>query len=213
MPGQRPASLRRIGFLEATIATARVEPFCEGMRELGYFEVQNLVIEYRGFQGNRGRLPALAAELVGLQVEVIVASNVVAALAASQATSGIPIVVAGGNSVAAGLVSNVSHPEGNVTGVTTNSVEAAGKWIELLKETTRTISRLAAVADPGAPAAQTFLPVVERAAHTLQLQLTRHDLRDLDKVSTFYDRADSLPGQAALLFAKGFPPLFDQRDS
>src|SRR5215212_3738665 len=134
-PGQRPARLRRIGYLESGTAEApenrtastMFESFREGMRELGYIEGQNLLIEYRSAEGNAERLPSLAADLVSLPVEVIVTSQPAAALAANQGTSPIPIVASGGNLIAASGTS-IARPGGPITGVTTNSVEAVGKW-------------------------------------------------------------------------------------
>jgi putative ABC transport system substrate-binding protein len=153
------------------------------MRGLGYVEGQTLVIEYRDADVRAERLPALAAELVGVPVEVLVVANAPSALAASQATSTIPIVAVGGNIVAAGLVRNVAHPEGNLTGVTTNSLEVIGKWIELLKQTVPTIAHLGVMADLSNPASQTFLQAVQRAVEALRLQYTPFDVRDLDHLS------------------------------
>jgi putative ABC transport system substrate-binding protein len=183
LPGQRPARPRRIGFLESGSNPLALEAFREGLRDLGYVEGQNFLIEFRDAELHPERLPALAAELVGLPVEILVVSNSIAAGPASQATTTIPIVVAGGNVVSAGLVTNMARPEGNITGVTTNSAEAIGKWIELLKETVPTISRLGAMLDLTNPAAQTYLQRVQGAAQSLQLQITPYDLRDLDHLS------------------------------
>lgn len=183
LPGQRTTNLRRVGFLDIEAGTSRIGPFREGMRELGYVEGQNLVIEYRGSQGSAERLPALATELVNSQVEVIVTSNPSATFAAAQATSVIPIVVAGGNIVATGLVTNIAHPEGNVTGVTTGGAAAVAKWIELLKGAVPTLSRLAVVGDPRTPNVRAYQQAVGRAAQVLELQFTWYDLGDLDNLS------------------------------
>lgn len=180
IPGQQRPAVHHIGFMDVVAGTPKIEPFREGMRALGYVEGQNVVIEYREADVNPERLLELASELVALGVELIVASNPVAAYAASQITTVIPIVVAGGDFVASGLVTNIAHPEGNVTGVSTNSVEVVGKWVELLKETVPGLTHLAAVVDLSGPPAQAFLPVLQRAAQDLQLQLNRYDLRDLD---------------------------------
>lgn len=200
VPGQRPAGPRRIGFLENGVSVPRIHAFREGLRDLGYVEGQNILIEYRDAEGNLERLPVLAAELVGVPVEIIVASDNIAALAASQATSAIPIVAAGGNVVAAKLVTNIARPEGNITGVTTNSVEAIGKWIELLKETVPTISRLAVILDPTGPSAPAFMEQVQRAAQALQLRPVPYDLRDLDHLPAVPSaaRADGADGLVAV---------------
>ena len=151
VPGQRPTRLRRIGFLESGTGTPTIETLREALRELGYVEGHNLLIEYRTAEGHLELLPALVAELVELRVEIIVARENSAFLAASRVTSTIPIVASGGNVVLAGVVTNIARPEGNVTGVTSNSSGAAGKWIELLRESVPTISRLAAVVDLSSP--------------------------------------------------------------
>jgi putative tryptophan/tyrosine transport system substrate-binding protein len=196
LPGQRPAAVRRIGYLESGINANAFEPIREGLGDLGYVEGQNIVIEYRSAEGRLERLPALAAELVDLRVELIVARDTAPALAASRATSAIPIVAAGGNVVAAGLVTNIARPEGNITGVTTNSVETVGKWVELLKETVPTISRLAVMLDLSGSSSQAFLQQVEHAARTLQVQVTTYDLRDLDQLSAVLSmvKADGAEG-------------------
>jgi putative ABC transport system substrate-binding protein len=195
LPGQQPA-LRRIGFLDVVAGTPKIEPFREGMRGLGYIEGQNLLIECREADVNPARLTELTSELLDLRVELIVASNPVAALSASQMTSTTPIFVAGGDFVASGLVTNVSHPEGNITGVSTNSVEVVGKRVEPLKETVPAMSHLAAVVDLSGPPAQAFLPVLQHAALDLRLQLTWYDLRELDQLSSLLGsvRADGANG-------------------
>ncbi|HZO27101.1 MAG TPA: ABC transporter substrate-binding protein [Chloroflexota bacterium] len=211
LPGQRQASLRRIGYLTAGLGAPTVEAFREGMRDLRYVEGENLLIEYRDAQGYQERLPALAAELVSMPVEVIIAYNVFAIVAASRATSVIPIVATGANVVGAGLVTNIARPEGNITGVALNGVETVGKWIELLKQTVPTISRLAVVLDRSGPAAEANLQQVQRATQSLQLQHTSYDLRDLDQLSAVLstaraDGADSLMIVSGGVLAGGADP-------
>jgi putative tryptophan/tyrosine transport system substrate-binding protein len=180
--GRQRSPLSRIGFLDVLTGMPKIEPFREGMRALGYVDGQNIVIEYRDTDVNAERIRALAAELVGLPVEIIVVSNTVAALAASQLTSIIPIVVAGGDFVAAGLVTNIAHPGGNVTGVSSNSVEVVGKWVELLKETIPGLTHVAVLMDLSNPAALASVPMIQRAAQDLQLPLISYDLRNLDQL-------------------------------
>ncbi len=196
LSGQRSAGARRIGFLASGGNRLVFEAFRDGLRELGYVEGQNLLIELRDAELNTERLPVLAAELVGVPVEVIVAQTGFSVAAASHATSSIPIVAAGGNVVASGLVTNVARPAGNITGVTTNNIETIGKWIELLKETVPSISHVAAILDPSGPAAQGFVQQLQRAADTLQIQFAAYDLPDLDQLPVVLSRikADGADG-------------------
>jgi putative ABC transport system substrate-binding protein len=205
-PGQQLAAPRRIGFLESGGNsggnTSTLTPFRDGLRGLGYVEGENIQIEYRDADVMPDRIPTLVAELVGMPVEIIVVANAPTAAVASRATSTIPIVAAGGNVVAAGLVSNVARPEGNMTGVTTNSVEAIGKWIELLKQTVPTISHLAVLADLSSPAGQPFLTAVERAARSLQLQQASYDVRDLALLAEVLATAQT-DGADGVVFVSG----------
>jgi putative tryptophan/tyrosine transport system substrate-binding protein len=140
------------------------------------------LIELRSAQADLERLPGLAAELVTMPVEIIVVSNDASAVAAAGATRTIPIVTAGGNPVGR-VVTNIAHPEGNVTGVSQSTAGPAGivKRIELLKETVPTISRLAGVSDEsGTPALR---DAAGPAAQALQVAFRLYDLRDLDQLS------------------------------
>jgi putative ABC transport system substrate-binding protein len=135
---QLPAKVPRIGYLVNSLAANRhvVEAFLQGLRDLGYVEGRNLVIEYRDAEGKLERHPALAAELVGLKVDVIVAGATLAALAAKQATQTIPIVFTlSVDPVADGLVTSLARPGGNVTGMSVLSPELVGKRLELLTQT------------------------------------------------------------------------------
>lgn len=180
VPVQRLASPRRVGFLQSGATPDAFEPFRDGLRDLGYVEGQDTLIERRDAEGNLERLPTLVAELIGAPTEVIVVADGPSAVAATRATTTTPIVASGGNIVAVGLVTNVARPEGNITGVASNSLETVGKRLELLKETVSSISRLAVLVDVSGPSAQVFLPVVQRAAQTLQLHFTRYELGNLD---------------------------------
>ncbi len=149
---QQAAKVPRIGFLAGNLAaTPRLrEAFGQGLRDLGYVEGRNVVIEYRDAEGKFERLPALAAELVALKVDVIVAPNTVAALAAEQATKTIPIVFAtAGDPVGSGLVTSLARPGGNVTGLSILAPELVGKGLELLKQAVPGVSRVAVLWQPG----------------------------------------------------------------
>ena len=144
LPAARTA---RIGYLAANLAANphRLEAFRQGLRDLGYVEGGNLVIEYRDAEGKFERLPALAAELVALKVDVIVtAEGTPAALAAKQASRTLPIVFAtAGDPVASGLVTSLARPGGNVTGLSILGPELFGKWLELLTQALPGVKRVA----------------------------------------------------------------------
>src|SRR5262249_55716747 len=141
---QQSAQTERIGFLEVGSLPSRFEAFRQGLRDLGYVEGQNIIVEWRSAEGVLDRLPGLAAELVRHRVTVIVAAATPAALAARNATKAIPIVMAAvGDPVASGLVQSLAHPGGNVTGTANFSPEVVGKQIQLLKEAFPEVSRAA----------------------------------------------------------------------
>jgi putative ABC transport system substrate-binding protein len=134
---QQAANVPRIGYLHPNVAASPhlLEAFRQGLRDLRYVEDRNVVIEYRDAEGKFDRLPALAAELVALKVDVIVASGTLGALAAKHATSDIPIVVPTvGDPVTDGLVASLARPGGNVTGLSNLTPELVGKCLEVLKQ-------------------------------------------------------------------------------
>ena len=150
---RQAAKIARIGYLATNPATSQHlrEAFLQGMGDLGYVEGRNLVIEYRDAEGKVERLPALAAELVALKVDVIVASGTLAALAAKQATRTLPIVFSpAGDPVGSGLVTSLARPGGNVTGLSAFAPELVGKRLELLKQAVPGVSRVAVLWQPGA---------------------------------------------------------------
>jgi putative ABC transport system substrate-binding protein len=163
---QQAAKVARIGFLATNLAANSHLPdaFRQGLRDLGYVEGRNVLIEYRDAEGKLDRLPALAAELVALKVDVIVAPNTPAALAAQQATRTLPIVFIGvGEPVRSGLVTTLARPGGNVTGLSVISPELVGKWLELLKQAVPGVSRVAALRQPGAMDDRTEKDMLEGA--------------------------------------------------
>jgi putative ABC transport system substrate-binding protein len=143
------------------------------LRELGSVEGQNIVVEYRYADSKFDRLPGLAAELVRLKVEVIVATPTPAAVAASKATTTVPIVMTSvGDPVGLGLVSTLAHPGGNVTGLSYSvGNEIIGKGLELLKEAIPEVQRVAVLSNPANPSRDPALPVVMSASRSLGLQL------------------------------------------
>src|SRR5712692_1525732 len=172
---QAPAKVPRIGFLSARPPTDNpyfIESFRQGLRELGYVEGQNIAIEYRFAEGRPERLPALAAELVRLKVDVIVAGGPPAPAAAKQATGTIPIVFAvAADPVAVGLVASLARPGGNITGLASISGEIVGKQLELFKEVAPKVSRVAVLQNPSNDTHPHTLRQAEGAARALGVQL------------------------------------------
>jgi ABC-type uncharacterized transport system substrate-binding protein len=172
----------RIGYLSAggrSSGTGRLETFRQGLRELGYVEGKNIIIEYRNAEGKLDRLPALAAELVRLKVDVIVTGGPPSARAAKEATVTIPIVMTGvGDPVGSGFVASLVRPGGNITGLSTFAPELSGKRLELLKETVPKLSRVAVFGMSTSPDNAQSLREVELAAGALKVQLQYLDIRD-----------------------------------
>ena len=168
---QQPGKAYRIGVL-ATTHWPPFDSFRAGLRELGYIEGQNMAIEYRWAEQRTTLFPNLAADLVRLQVDVIVTWGTPAAQAAKTATSTIPIVMASiGDAVGTGLVTSLAHPGGNITGQSALNPELEGKRLELLKEAVPTASRLAALWHPANPIAALLLKETQVAAQQLGLQV------------------------------------------
>src|SRR5712692_5575876 len=163
---QQAAKIARIGFLAANLAPNPHlrEAFRQGLRDLGYVEGRNLVIEYRSAEGRFERLPALAAELVALKVDVILAGGTLVALAAKQATGTLPIVFANvGDAVTSGLVTSLARPGGNVTGLSILAPELVGKGLEQLTQAVPGVSRVAVLWQPGAVGERTDKDLLKRA--------------------------------------------------
>ena len=148
---QQVAKISRIGYLATNRTPHFQEAFRQGLRDLGYVEGRNLVIEDRNAEGKAERLPALAAELVALKVDVIVAASTPAALAAKQATRTLPIVfTAVADAVTSRLVTSLAQPSGNVTGLSVLAPELVGKCLELLTQAVPRVNRVAVLWQPGA---------------------------------------------------------------
>jgi len=174
---QQAAKVPRIGYLRVNLASTPHlhEAFLEGLRDLGYVEGRNVVIEYRDGEGKPERFPALAAELVALKVDVIVVPGTLGALAAQQATRTLPIVFVGSaDPVTSGLVTSLARPGGNVTGLSNLAQELVGKCLELLKQAVPGVSRVAVLWHPGGVPERTekdMLKEAEVAARALGVRL------------------------------------------
>jgi putative ABC transport system substrate-binding protein len=179
---QSGSRIPRLGFLGVTVASSwasRLEALRSGLRRLGYEQDKNIVIEDVWAEENYERLPALATDLVRRKVDIILTYGTPGTLAAKQATTDIPIVfVYAGDAVGAGLVTNLSRPEANVTGNTYFLPELMAKRLELLKDTVPRIERVAVLVKPDNPLFRATLPVVHDAAKALKIELQQFDARD-----------------------------------
>src|SRR5215813_7877782 len=174
----QPAKISRIAYLSgSSIISSNTEAFKQGLRDLGYIEGKNVVIEWRFADGNRDRLRALAAELVRLKVDVIVASGGGDTRAAKEVTNTIPIVMAQTDDpVASGFVASLARPGGNITGLSTLSPEVSGKRLELLKEVVRKLSRVAVFGTSSSPGNAPVLSETKLAAGSLGLNIQYVDV-------------------------------------
>ena len=203
----RPVRVGLLSPVGPTEYAAAADAFRQGLRERGYVEGKNLTIEYRWAAGKPERLPAFAAELVRLGVDVIVAHTLTAVLAAKGATTTIPIVmVATFDPIRAGLVPSLARPGGNVTGLAYPEAldELSGKWIELLTELVPKLSRLAVLTNADNPSHGKRLKDVEAASRRLRVDISSVEMRqlDLDKALT---SVGQLKANALILLAD---PLF-----
>jgi len=211
---QQAAKIARIGWLSTSPPMGLGEAFRQGLRDLGYVEGRNVVIEYRFAEGKLERLPALAAELVALKVDVIVAAaGTPPALAAKQATRTVPIVfIAVGDPVTSGLVTSLARPGGNVTGLSGLSPELVGKRLELLTQAVPGVSRVAVLWQPGELGERTekdMMKGVEVAARALGVRLQVVEVRRPDD----FDRAfsDMTRARAGALTLLGSNMFFNER--
>ena len=180
---QPAGKVPRVGFLLGFSPgpSREVDAFQRGLRELGYIEGQNIAIDYRYARGQVERLPELAAELVRLNPDVIVAPYTPPALAAKRATSMIPIVFAGvADAVGAGLITNLGRPGGNITGLTSTGAELGGKRLELLKQVISKASRVAVLYNPADQSNVLVLKQLQESAPNLGLTLQPFAVREPD---------------------------------
>jgi putative ABC transport system substrate-binding protein len=213
LAAQQPQRVPRVGYLFSfTSAEARHlwEACRQGLRELGYVEGQNIVLEPRWADGRHERLPELAADLVRLKVDVIVSSATPASRAAKAATSSIPIViVAVGEPVKMGLVAGLARPGGNVTGLSLLTTELSGKRLELLAQVVRNMHRVAILMNPDNPVTAVFLEETRVASQKLGVQLQPLEARNPREIEQVFDAA---PGErAAGLIVFDDPVLWSHR--
>jgi putative ABC transport system substrate-binding protein len=199
---QQPGRLPMIGFLGASSASQsgegqRLVAFLERLHELGWFEGRTLAIEYRWAEGRNEHLIEIATEFVRLKVDVIVTYSTPAVIAVKQATSVIPIIFAGAaDPVGTGLVASLARPGGNITGVSLQTTDIAGKRLELLRELVPGLRRVAVMANVGNPNSVIETSEVQAAGHTLGIEMAALEIRREEDISPAFDaiktRADAL---------------------
>jgi ABC-type uncharacterized transport system substrate-binding protein len=210
---QQPTKIPRIGFLNATSPSAiaaRLETFRQGLRELGYVEWKNIVIEHRSAEGKTDRLPELAVELVRLKVDTIFTTGPQSTRAAKEATSTIPIVMGFDNDpVGNGFVASLARPGGNITGLSTLAPEISGKQLELLKEIVPRLSRVAVFGTSTQPGNAQALKETELAAGMLGVKLQFVDILGPKDIEIAFGTAGKGRADAGLVLNS--PILFSQR--
>jgi ABC-type uncharacterized transport system substrate-binding protein len=208
---QQAGKLPTIGFLGATTPATWslfVAAFVQRLRELGWIEGRTVVIEYRWAEGRGERFAEIAAEFARLKVDVIVTAGG-AVLAAKQATSLIPIVFAvAADPVGGGLVASLVQPGGNVTGLSTQTAETAGKRLELLREIVPGLRQLAIMANAGYPAAVLEMAEVQAAARTLGLEVTTLEIRRAENIAPAFE---ALKGRVEALYVCADPLVTTNR--
>lgn len=178
---QQPRKVPRIGYLGSSNASIWKETFRQALRELGYIEGENIQVEFRYIEGQQDKVPNFIAELLELQVDILVVSTLSSLRAAKQATKTIPIVMGTTNDpVATGIVDSLARPGGNITGVTRLTRELSGKRLELLKEAVPKLARVGVLWDAKGPGPTIAFKEYEAAAHLLKLKLHSLELRGLN---------------------------------
>ncbi len=224
--GQQPGKVYRIGYLEVASpapsdttpqhcpvkGTRNWQAWVEGLREHGYIPGQNLVIECRWTQGREERAPALAAELVSLKVDLLVAGGTVQVRAAKQATRTIPIVMVGVTEPERrGLVASLAHPGGNVTGLTDTLIEMEGKRLQLLKEAIPKVSRVAVLEHLVATPEPLFQGEREGAARALEVTLQSYGVRDPEEFAGAFTAMTKARAEALFVVPSPFWLVHVQR--
>jgi putative tryptophan/tyrosine transport system substrate-binding protein len=209
---QQAEKIYRIGIVEPIPAAqnvANLEALRKGLRDLGYVEGRNLVIEYRSADGRAERFPELVSELIGLKVDLILTRGTPAARAAKNATETIPVVMATMGDPSA-IVASYAHPGGNITGVTTFSTELSAKRVEILKELVPSLSRVALLHNMGNPAVPPEWEETKRAALSLGLQAELLDVRREDDLGRAFELAVRQHVDGLVIGADGLIQLHQQ---
>jgi putative ABC transport system substrate-binding protein len=209
---QQPGKLPTIGFLGAGTASAMSQwtaAFVQRLRELGWVEDRTIAIHYRWAEGRTERLAEIAAEFVRLKVDVIVTNSAAPVVAAQQATSVIPIVIASAaDPVGTGLVASLARPGGNVTGLSIQMTDLAGKRLELLREVVPGLRRLAIMVNSGASAASLEMDEAQAAAKMLGLDIAAFEIRRAEDIAPAFE---ALKGRAEALYVVADPLITSNR--
>jgi putative ABC transport system substrate-binding protein len=202
---QQLKNVPRIGYLSGgPLSAARTDPFRQGLRELGYIEGKNIILEWRSADGKRDRTSALAAELVRLKVNVIVTTGSADTRLVKEATSSIPVVMTQANDpVGSGFVATLARPAGNITGLSSFSPELSGKRLEILKEIIPGLSRIAVFGTSTSPGNAQALKDIEIAAAALGVKLHYVDVLSPKDISTAFRDANKAQDNAILMNVSG----------
>jgi len=210
---QQTTKIPRIGYLATASLSAfatRTEAFRQGLRELGYIEGKNILIEYRYADGKTDRVPALADELVRIKVDIIVTGGAPATLSAKDATRTIPIVMASdADPVGSGVVASLARPGGNITGFSTLATDISGKRLELLKEIVPRLSHVAVFGTSSYPGNGQALKEMEVAAGAFGMKLQYLDVLDANDIANGFREASKAHADAVLVLAS--PVFISQR--
>jgi putative ABC transport system substrate-binding protein len=208
---QQPAKTRTIGYLSGSTIAAesqRVASFVQRLRELGWIDGYTVAIQFRWAEGRRERFVEIATEFVRLKVDVIFTSSTPATVAAKQATSRIPIVFSAGDPVGSGLVASLARPGGNLTGVSPQQPDTAGKRLELLREVVPHLRRLAILLNPDNPVDAAERDETQAAAGALGLECSLVDFRRIEDIAPAFE---ALKGQADAVYVCLDPLLLTNR--
>jgi putative ABC transport system substrate-binding protein len=211
---QQPKKVPRIGFLvpgSSVSYSVRIEVFRQGLRDLGYVEGENILIEGRWADGSADRLPHLIAELIRLKVDVMVVGSAAGALAAKNAGVTTPVVfVAVTDPLGYGIIGSLARPGGNLTGTALGVGEGfSGKWVELLKETVPKVARVAVLRNPTHPVGEVFLREMQAAGRALNVRLDFFESRDPSQLDSALSRMEK--ERAAALIVTPDPFFSSQR--
>ena len=212
---QQPAGQKRIGILmgtaEDTEGQARLSAFRRSLQDLNWVEGRNIRFDVRWGAGDAARTRAYAAELVGLTPDLILATNTQPARSLKQATETIPIVFSAlADPVADGIVSNLSSPQGNITGFTSFNAAIAGKWLQLLKEMAPSTDRVVVIYNPNTAPYKIFLPVMNTVAPQLAITLSHTEVTDKGAIESAIQAVAGIPGGALMIMPDVFTALHRQ---